>query len=288
MKEILYIDSNIFNRCGLAALSDLKNQEWMELFALLEKEQALFLQNETKFRSSEYKWPKDPLHTWSRLWEYPYVYYHIKQLKGRFKEGELPIVIDFGSGVTFFPFSIARLGYHVICIDNDPICQKDMLRAIDCFPCPPGKVEFEINFNNKILIDAEKVDIVYCISVLEHIVHLEEVINEIARILKPAGICIVTIDLDLRGDQNMGIERYKQLRKLLFEYFENLYPEITIHPMDILNSLNSPYSVSKPTGLRLIHFILKQYLAKPLIGRKPSPILPLQLSLAGWVMRKRS
>ncbi len=58
---------NPFKRSGIAALSDLQNKEWEELFYFLEKKQAEFLEKEGEFRSAEYKWPRDPLHTWSRV-----------------------------------------------------------------------------------------------------------------------------------------------------------------------------------------------------------------------------
>lgn len=62
---------NVFDRSGLATLSDLQTLEWHDLFGLLEREQALFLEKEGQFQSPEYPWPKDPLHTWSRVREYP-------------------------------------------------------------------------------------------------------------------------------------------------------------------------------------------------------------------------
>jgi hypothetical protein len=60
-----------FDRSGLAALSDLQTEEWRELFTSLEDQQREFLAKEEAFRSADYPWPRDPLHTWSRVWEYP-------------------------------------------------------------------------------------------------------------------------------------------------------------------------------------------------------------------------
>ena len=67
-----------FDRSGLATLSDIETAEWRELYAVMEKEQAEVLAQESRFRSLEYKWPRDPLHNWSRVWEYPYVYHHLR------------------------------------------------------------------------------------------------------------------------------------------------------------------------------------------------------------------
>src|SRR5215213_8923717 len=94
-----------FDRGGLAALSDLKTPEWRELFERLEKDQAEFQASDSQFRSSEYKWPRDPLHTWSRVWEYPYAYHHLTRRLAA-SPARAPHVVDFGSGVTFFPFAV--------------------------------------------------------------------------------------------------------------------------------------------------------------------------------------
>ena len=99
-----------FKRSGLAVASDLQTPEWRELFALIESAQASFLEKETLFCSQEYKWPRDPLHCWSRGWEYACVYYHLWQWVGTIGKARQSRNIDVGSGVTFFPFAVAGLG----------------------------------------------------------------------------------------------------------------------------------------------------------------------------------
>src|SRR5258708_6380117 len=126
-----------FNRSGLAALSDLSTPEWRRLFAMLEEEQAGFLAREGDFRGPMYKWPRDPLHWWSRAWEYPYVYFHLQRQRELWDAEYVPWVVDLGSGVTFFPFAAARLGYRVTCADIDPICSRDLSRARSVIPATP-------------------------------------------------------------------------------------------------------------------------------------------------------
>jgi hypothetical protein len=99
---------HVFDRSGLAALSDLQTQDWYQLFELLEKDQTTFLDKEEHIFSQEYKWPHDPLFNWSRVWEYPYVFHHLKKWRKGFDKTYIPKVVDYGSGVTFFPFSVAR------------------------------------------------------------------------------------------------------------------------------------------------------------------------------------
>src|SRR5690349_2142457 len=115
--------SHPFEHIGLAARSDFDSSDWREIFATLERQQMEFLAKEPLFRSKEYPWPRDPLHCWSRAWEYPYAYYHLREWRRGWPKTGLPLVVDVGSGVTFFPFSVAELGCHVVCTDPDPVCQ---------------------------------------------------------------------------------------------------------------------------------------------------------------------
>jgi len=279
---------NPFNRSGLASLSDLQILEWSNTFKMLENDQSIFFSKEAEFRSPEYKWLRDPIHNWSRVWEYPYVYHHLKSLRKKFTDSEMPHVVDFGSGVTFFPFSVARLGYLVTCTDYDPICEKDLTRAIRCVTQKPGKIIFRLTDGKELPFSDAEVDLVYCISVLEHIPEFEIIISEIVRILKPGGYFILTIDLDLKGDSELNIESYKFLKLKLNQHFDYLYPEITIHPADILYSDVGPYALRKPQGLKFAWAFFKQRIVKPLLGRKPGQILSFQLAVYGNVLIKRS
>ena len=282
---VLSNKNDIFNRCGLAALSDLQTPECREIFNLLEQEQAAFLEHEGRFRSSDYKWPRDPLHTWSRVWEYPYVFYHLKSRRKDF-EKNLPLVVDLGSGVTFFPFSVARLGYEVICVDIDPICEKDLTKAVQCIQHEPGKVDFRLSDGMTLPLTNGEADIIYCVSVLEHIPTFEQTISEMARVLKPGGLLLLTIDLDLRGDSEIGVEKYGTLIKILRHYFKEYYPDCTIHPADILHSASGLFGFKPLHGITWLWFVLKQHIIKPVMGRKPAPMFPFHLGLHGFFMRK--
>ena len=141
---------HIFDRTGLATLSDLQNEQYKRLFVALEKDQAAFLAKQSLFRSPEYIWPKDALHNWSRIWEYPYAYYHISRWRAAFPPEALPMVADVGSGVTFFPFSVARLGCNVIGIDNDPICGRDLMEATKHISAAPGSVGFRLTDGSRL------------------------------------------------------------------------------------------------------------------------------------------
>jgi SAM-dependent methyltransferase len=278
--------NHVFDRSGLAALSDLRSPGCRELVAHLEREQQAFLDQATKFRSAEYKWPHDSLHSWSRIWEYPYVYHHLAKLRARLPVSLSPHVVDLGSGVTFLPFSLARLGYHVTCADIDPVCERDLARAIQIIDCRPGQVGFRLVESVSLPFRDQEVDLVYSISVLEHLDRFEDTVEEIARILKPEGILLLTFDLDLEGKHQLGISEYQRLVTKLRDRFVLVYPEATPHPLDMLRSSNGPYGFQEPLGGRPTESSLKQKLLGRLLGRRPTPAYFCSLAVMGQVLKK--
>lgn len=269
---------SVFQRCGLAALSDLASPEHGDIFANLELEQTAFLDMEAEFRSKEYKWPRDPLHDWARVWEYPYVYYHLAAYMETLPQDYKPVVADVGSGVTFFPFSIAKLGYQVICTDIDPICERDLSLARECVPHSPGTVDFGLAEGPAIPFGAEECDAVYCISVLEHVPDFEMMLVEITRILKPGGLFILTCDINLRPEDGLelGPSAYQRLMNYVRKVYNPLWPECTVHPADLLTTRNGPYPLAGSNYglLRMGRSFISQKILKPLLGRKPGKIRP--------------
>lgn len=275
-----------FEKNTIASLTDLNTDIWYNIFTKLEKEQEIFLSKESVFRSKEYKWPRDPLHTWSRIWEYPYVYYNIKkEIETKNKLARLN-AIDFGSGVTFFPFSLAKLGININCIDIDPVCGKDIEKAKKEFKDSAMNVSFQLLENSKISFQDKSVDIVYSISVLEHIESFENPIREIHRILKEDGLFILTYDLDLRGNQELSVKNYLKLNSILSTLFYNAYPEVTIHPADILKSDNSKYSIEPPFGLQYLIHLLRQGI-NLMTFKSIQPKIPFHLTVMGCTLRKK-
>jgi 2-polyprenyl-3-methyl-5-hydroxy-6-metoxy-1,4-benzoquinol methylase len=279
---------HIFNRSGIASLSDLQAPDYKDILQLLEKYQDAFLLQEYQFRSREYIWPRDPLHTWSRVWEYPYVYHHLKDWRSSLSVDNLPRVVDVGSGVTFFPFSVARLGCYVTCTDMDVICKRDLERAIQFVSVTPGQIDFRLTDGITLPFGDSEVDAVYCISVLEHAPNFEKTISEIARILKPGGLSLITIDIDLRGDFEIGVETHKRLKSGLCKYFDYLFPETIIHPRDMINSETGPYGFKKIEGLSLVWFIIKQNIIKPILRKNPIRFTtPYYLAVQGFSLIKK-
>lgn len=247
-------ESHPFNRCGIAALSDLETPEWRELFQILERDQSEFARHAASFRSAEYKWPHDPLHTWSRIWEYPYVYHHLRDQKSLSTEKN-PRLVDVGSGVTFFPFSVARLGYEVICTDIDPVCERDLKRATAKIPAAPGSVSSVLTTGDKLPFASGSVDCVTCISVIEHVDHFESLFAEITRILKPHGRFILTIDLGMRGNSELTVLRHRLLSNLVTDAFNQAHRPTTTHPRNQLTSDSGPFPIQRSSLGRVKYFV---------------------------------
>ena len=281
----------IFNRSGLAALSDIRTDVCQSIYLALEKHQSDFLNKAREFRSEEYKWPNDPLHQWSRVWEYPYVYHHLASYVKGLAKGQRPVIADVGSGVTFFPFSLVKLGCEVICSDIDPVCEKDILRASESVSHSPGNVHFRLINNERLPYDDGECDAIYCISVLEHIPDFENTVREMTRVLKPGGLCLITCDLDLNpaGNTQLNASQFDRLVSVVRQQLNFVYFERTIHPVDVLTSRNSPYSDGRSSYASIGCQLVKQKILKPLFGRKPGNVNilgPAPLAIFGLVLRK--
>lgn len=280
-----------FHRSGLAALSDLNTPGYQDVFSMLEKEQDVFSNKESEFRSEEYKWPRDPLHNFSRVWEYPYVYYHLANYLKTLPQNLRPIVADVGSGVTFFPFSLAKLGYQVFCTDIDSICERDLSLARACIPHSPGTVDFRLIEDSILPFGDSECDVLYCISVLEHIHDFEKTVAEMARILKPGGLCLITCDINFQPEDGLQLDgdQYTRLMSAIDAAFVRVCPERTIHPADVLTTINSPYPLCRRLGVAGMGYqLVKQKIIKPLLGRKPGRVRThhVHVAVLGLVLRK--
>jgi SAM-dependent methyltransferase len=271
----------------MAALSDLATDEWRSVFAELESEQKLFLDCEDDFRSPEYRWPRDPLHNWSRLWEYPYVYSALRTWRAHQAGAASPTILDVGSGVTFFPFTIAKLDARVHCLDVDAVCVRDLGRAAAIVDSGRGQVSAEQSESDRLPCRDEVADAIYCISVLEHVEEPEPLITELGRVLKRGGLLLLTLDLDLREEGLApSAKDWENLRFQLFHQFEPVYPERSVHPADLLTSIRAPYGFSRKHPPALAWHFVKQRLIKPLIGREGHRWPPFELAVMALALRK--
>lgn len=231
-------------RSGLARRSDLSSPLWKNLYHDLLTVHDQFNERGEQIFSANYRWPRDPLHTWSRIWEYPYVLWHSRE---RYSQRQAPLkVADVGSGATFFPFTLARDGHDVACFDVDPECGRCLENAVSAMPAARGSVTFKIIDGTRLPIADGTLDLVYSISVLEHLSSWSGILHEIHRALVPGGRLVLTVDLDLRGDAAISSERFLALQEDIANWFVPIVPERVGHPRDLLTSRNSLYPLRQP------------------------------------------
>ena len=277
---------HVFDVSGAAALSDLETAEWRDIFVMLEGQQQAFLRNESRFRSPAYPWPRDPLHTWSRAWEYPYVYHHLAGWRRQWHGGDMPHVADVGSGVTFFPFTVANLGCNVICTDIDPVCETDLRRAVRVVATEPGSVDFRITRDARLPFADGELDAAYCISVLEHIPEFEQTVSEIARIVRPHGLFLLTVDLDLSGSGELSAARHHDLLACLDMYFDGVASRRCTPAVQQLTSRTGPYPMKQFGPAGKMWFRTKQTV-RSLFDLRPDCLTEFYLAVEGLALQRR-
>lgn len=204
---------------GLPKIPDYQRLLQSELFKSMEGFSGGFLQSQSEhLKGYRGKWVADPLHQWSRQWEYPFVFSKIAEYqRNAGPQSELRI-LDAGSGVTFFPFYLASCFNHsfVSCCDYDYSLGNAYSRLNGCLP---GRVQFvpgdlrSLPFQNKVF------DIVYCVSVLEHTDAYSTIISEFRRVLKQAGMLVVTFDISVDGEADIPPEKAEELLEILYQHF---------------------------------------------------------------------
>ncbi len=187
-----------------------------EPFTSMETFSAEFLKR--YHRELEYyrtKWVSDPLHQWSRQWEYPYVFQQIKRY-GTKNSGTT--ILDAGSGITFFPFFIHKelKQAGIRCCDYDEQLEPLYSRIT---ADRSADLQFRHADLHRLPYEERSFDIIYCISVLEHTIDHLTILREFRRVLKPGGRLIVTFDISLDGKGDISIEQSKQLLNDLQQLF---------------------------------------------------------------------
>lgn len=152
------------------------------------------------FREYGRRWVHDPLHQWSRQWEYPFV---LSYLVPGLERGGAKRVLDAGSGATFFPYYLQSryTGVEISCCDQDQSLER-LFQKIN--HSSDSRVDFVAADLRDTPYDADRFDMAYCISVLEHTECYPEIIAELDRIIKPGGTLIITIDVSLNGGRDIS------------------------------------------------------------------------------------
>jgi 2-polyprenyl-3-methyl-5-hydroxy-6-metoxy-1,4-benzoquinol methylase len=202
---------------GLVRLPDYEQLQQEPQFRELENFVRQFLlQHEKALGSYARQWIRDPLHQWSRQWEYPFVCQEIAtHLAQPGISGAR--ILDAGSGVTFFPGYItgkyADASIH--CCDFDASYPAMYERIY-----PEGsRVGFSIDDLRKLSQESGTFDLVYCISVLEHTKDYPQILREFHRVLKPGGRLVLTFDVALSGTADIPLQEAEVLLQELEKLF---------------------------------------------------------------------
>lgn len=223
---------------GIPLIKDYDRLLGTVLFKDMEEYSHHFLsKNDSALESYGRKWTRDPLHQWSRQWEYPYVFSKINNYlnsAARASGGTTTKILDAGSGATFFPFCLASnmVDSQVVCIDQDRTL-PDIYASLH--PPTDGKVKFELGSLHQLPFDDGEFDVVYCISVLEHTNNYQEIINEFRRVTKQGGILIVTFDISIDGNADIPPAGAKKLIAAIHSRFQ------PCESVDYLALLENPY-----------------------------------------------
>lgn len=194
-----------------------------DVYRKLEVENDLFRKQYQPFLEQySKKWTDDSFHQWSRVWEYPYIYTRINQSA---KEG--CNILDAGCGLSFFPFLISRE------IENGNLFAVDYdSRLVDSYSeishASGVKVKFDVGDLRKLSYPDESMDVIYCLSVLEHTTDYCEIIDGFHRMLKPGGRLILTLDISLDGDRRINITDAQEMMEYLRKGFRPIYEDCNV------------------------------------------------------------
>lgn len=179
----------------------------------------------------KYIWVKDPLHWWSRTYEYVF---HIKyinaELERRFAANSNAVqVLDAGAGTDFISWYF---------LEQSP--QGRVIMTAADYDAKNGNNHAEINARytgigkpwmatsfvlcpiQKMPLDDAKYDILFSVSVLEHTDKYNEIVAEFHRVLKPGGLLVLTFDIDLVDTGVVPPSRAFNLLGILRSHFEEV------------------------------------------------------------------
>ena len=218
--------ARVLQRNGYARLSHLERPSFKRVLREMEAFQAEFMASTRELWTPDFAFTGDCLYNWSRRWEYPYCWLNLSDHKpGR--------ALDAGSGITFFPFFLARHGFQVACADID----RGLAPVFDRANQMTGQaIEFRACGIDSLAWPDRSFDAVACVSVLEHVQGRARAIDELARVLKPGGRLVITWDVSLSRDCDVRMEDVAVLMAGLRRRFHPLYPLDLLRPADLLTT----------------------------------------------------
>lgn len=220
-----------------ADIDDCNSTEFRKNYLELEEFSNRFLQSALKFNffPKDYPWPVDPFHNWSRIWEYPFVWKQIKDIKG--VERNFLRIADLGSGLTFFPWFLASKGNKIYALDNSPelIPSRQVIEKMKKELNIKGNIIYLLSDAINISLRNSSVDAVTSISLLEHLSDFNASLEDAKRILTNKGRLIVTFDVSLDGlpfgdGKPLNLNQVNKITKLKFKSIPDKSLRFSNHP----------------------------------------------------------
>ncbi|MEM7808364.1 MAG: class I SAM-dependent methyltransferase [Planctomycetota bacterium] len=205
-------------RNGVPTLAELDALKASDFYGELKSYSDAFLQqHDAALRGYGRHWGDDPMRLWSRRFEYPFAAAAVMAHADRVGRTDL-VCCDAGSGVTFLPYLLAeRLdGATFACCDPNTTYAK-MFAAVN--QKHDGRVTYDASPIQKLPFDDGGLDVLMCVSVLEHTGDYATVVDEMARVVKPGGRLVLTFDLGLDGKFELLPASSKLVLDRLGEHF---------------------------------------------------------------------
>ncbi len=133
--------------------------------------------------------------------------------------------LEIGCGDGYFSGHLIRLGCSVCGVDLSPVA---VARAAEMYPQGSFRVH---DLAQPLPFDADAFDLVWCSEVLEHLFAPLETAKEIARVLKPGGVLLVTVPYHGLL-KNLGIALFAFER-----HYDPTYPHIRFYTRKSLKGM---------------------------------------------------
>ena len=282
---------------GYARASYVRSALWDSVYRELESLSRQFVSAAWREGSQGYFWPLDPLHWWSRTWEYPFVAWHLRQGRRGAAAVTPRRLLDVGSAVTFFSYHLLREGFDLTCLDaNDtmPGHFERVGRLVTPALWSGAMPKYVVADARDTKLSSSSFDAVICVSVLEHIPGWQDALREMMRVLAPGGQLVLTLDVK-RNETSSGLSE-AELGELLGLLDGQC--ELTTHrevrpPEDAIDTLGAPMPTPPPprdlsSGPSLARRLVRgtratvQRLRHRMEGRPPENI-----AIFGGVWRKK-
>ena len=255
--SMLFMENNNNPFLGYAHVSDIEHQDFKVSRTSIESFAAQFSSLFPFWGTSAYIWPVHPLYAWSRIWEYPFIVQTIAHLEKK------NTILDVGSATTFLPYYLAETHQSmVVGLDPDPYhvhhftaCSHEVQQrlGVQRLPIPVQASGDAIPFPD------EYFDVIYSVSVIEHIPNPLPTVQEMYRVLQHGGTLILTLDVNYpfgtnaTGLSESALTAFIEMLGKLFQIVLPI-PEPFVS-QDILTLQNSPMRSYKPPQLPLRYYL---------------------------------